>query len=89
MTAIIEKKELKSGIIREYKLLKNFIDIDLNEKIIDTIIEQIAENIQNSENLSSYEKSKNFYDNYQIKKKLKQEKNRVLSSIISHKGSFL
>ncbi len=88
MTAIIKKENLKTELIREYNLLKNFIDIESNEGTIDSVIAQIVENIHRSENNSNYHNSKKIHNKLQLKKKLVEEKNQALGKIVLHKGSF-
>ena len=89
MTIIIKKENLKTELLREYNSLKNFMKFDSTEGSINSVIEQLAENLCNSVNNSDYKNRKAIYVNHRIRKELELEKNRALSNLLLHKGSFL
>lgn len=87
---MVSRIDQKNMLIQSYKNLKNLKDLDfVEEKDFLRILNQLSELIQECDYNNDKCKGQMKFKKYQLKRKLREEREYAMGQYVLHRGSFL
>lgn len=87
---MVLRVEQKNEIIRSFKALKEIYEYEfVEEENLFQLLTQVAENMLNYNLDNEYSADQHIFEQHLLRKKISQERNKHLTSLILHKGSLL
>lgn len=87
---MVLRVEHKNELIRNFNALKEINNIEIvEEEELLQLLNQLSETMFNYSLANEYSPDHDHLLNYNVKKSLNNEKDKALSKIILHKGSFI
>ena len=84
------KVEHRVELFNNFNALKELFDYEfLEEENLNHLLEQLAENMYNYNLAKDYSPDYDHYHNHKLREQLNSERNKSLSSLAYHRGSFL
>jgi hypothetical protein len=87
---MVSRIEQKNMLLQSYKNLKNLKDLELiEEQDFLNILNQMSELIQECDYNNDKCKGQLKFKKYQLKRKLREEREQAMGQYVLHRGSFL
>ncbi len=84
------KVEHRVELFNNFNALKELFDYEfVEEEELTHLLEQLAENMYNYNLAKDYSPDYDHYHNHKLREQLNNERNKALSSLALHRGSFL